>query len=128
MKKTLFLLMLLPFIGYSQENLVSWNTTSAPTPNVSDITASGITTNGNVTINNYGWSGFRINGFHTGVNNSSIDYNKYTQFSITANEDSDISLSQFNFTYYSPNGNNGPKRLQVRYSLLLLHSLLMEQY
>ncbi|GGB78943.1 hypothetical protein GCM10007424_18900 [Flavobacterium suaedae] len=106
--------MLLPFIGYSQTNLVSWNTTSAPTPNVSEITADAISVSSGNSLSNDSWSGYRIQGSPNG--SKALNYNLYTQFSVSVAAGNTLTPSTFSFTYNSPNDNNGPKKLQVRYS------------
>lgn len=108
--------MLLPFIGYSQTNLVSWNTTSAPTLNVSDITANAISVSSGNSLSNDGWSGYRIQGSPNG--SKALNYNLYTEFSVSVAAGHTLTPDAFTFTYNSPNDNNGPKKLQVRYSTL----------
>ncbi len=96
-------------------DLVKWNNANlTPTVVGSNITANSITTGGDVTIQNFDWTGFRINNFHNGVNNT-INYSKYLDFRITPNSGYKILLSQFKFRYSSPN-DNGPTKLQIRYS------------
>lgn len=77
--------MLLPFIGYSQANLVSWNTNSAPTTQNENLTASAISVSSGNSLSNAGWSGYRIQEYPSGSNN--LNYNFYTQFSVTVAEE-----------------------------------------
>lgn len=107
--------MLLPALVFSQ-NLVTWNNLSTPTGNAANITAAAISSNNGVTIENNGWSGYRINGIQTGLQNNAILYSKYVQFAVTVPTGYKMNMSQFSFTYRSPNGNDGPKKMQIRYS------------
>jgi len=105
-----------PAIAWGQVDLVSWNThTAAPPPEVENITVNQLVLGGGVTVENNDWSGFRIGNLHNGVN-SNINYSKYLEFRITPDEDYKIVLSQFKLRYNSPNNDNGPNTLQVRYS------------
>ncbi|KAF2515462.1 hypothetical protein E0W68_13075 [Flavobacterium salilacus subsp. salilacus] len=114
MKKSLLLLMLLPFIGFTQTNLVRWNNTSTPAPDATGITATTLTTNGTISLQNDNWSGFRFQSSPN--NNNNLDYNEYTEFTVTVGSGYALNPSGFSLTYNSPNGNEGPKNLQVRYS------------
>ncbi|TRW22867.1 T9SS sorting signal type C domain-containing protein [Flavobacterium zepuense] len=120
MKKLFTLLFLVSFVGFAQ-NLATWNTTT-PTVYGSNITVGTMTPVGGVSIenNNYGQtnsgSGYRVNGFQTGTANNPISYAKYIEFTISPASGYNATLSQFNFTYLSPTGNNGAQKLQVRYS------------
>mgnify|MGYP001627917766 FL=1 len=111
-----FGLLLSTYTGlYAQTDLVIWNDhTSTPTPEVANITANQMVLGGGVTISNNGWSGFRVNNFHNGSNNT-INYSKYIEFRVTPDNDYKIVLSQFKLLYNSPSG-AGPTKLQVRYS------------
>ena len=116
--KLLFLLVL-TLIAYTtsfaQTDLVRWNATTAPTPQVSNMTANQIILGGGVTMSNAGYSGFRINDLHNG-SSSAINYSKYLEFRIAPNSGYKIALSQFKLVYNSPNSIDGPTKLQVRYS------------
>jgi hypothetical protein len=113
MKKALFLLLLVPFMGFTQ-NLVTWNTTSATNTNT-HVTGNTIQTAGGVSLESTGWGGFRIGGQNYGSsNNAGIDYSKYIEFSVTTNTGYSLSPVAFNFIY---NGaEQSPVKLQVRYS------------
>ncbi|SMC33904.1 Ig-like domain-containing protein [Moheibacter sediminis] len=96
-------------------DLVKWNNANlTPTLVGTNVSANSIGTGGGVTIQNFDWTGFRVNNFHNGVNNT-INYSKYLEFSITPNDAYKILLSQFKFQYFSPVA-NGPSKLQIRYS------------
>lgn len=113
MKNAVLLLMLLPFIGFSQ-NLATWNS-SSPTTSNSNITAQSIQLGGGVTIENNGWSGFRINNQGYGASgNAGISYSKYLEFRVTPNTGYNMVPGAFNFIY-STSGDS-PTKLQVRYS------------
>jgi|GEM_PF-669854 len=99
----------------AQTDLVRWNDATTPTPEVANMTASQIILGGGVTMETAGYAGFRINNLHNGTNNT-INYNKYLEFRISPNSGYKISLSQFKLIYNSPNNDNGPTTLQVRYS------------
>jgi hypothetical protein len=114
MKKTLFLLMLLPFIGLAQTNLVRWNT-ATPTVDVANITAQNMVLGGGVTATYYDWNnGFRVNELASN-GSSALNYSKYIEFRITPNNGYKATLSQYKLVYNST-GDSGPRKIQVRYS------------
>lgn len=119
MKKSLLLLMLLPFIGFSQTTLVTWNNTSAPTGNAANITAPAFTANGiSVSMSQWEAYGIYLNNFHTQQSSTSINTSKYLEFNVSPNGGYKITPSQFSFTYFSPSGTNGgAKKLELRGSL-----------
>lgn len=118
MKKTLFLLMLLPFLGFSQTDLVRWNGASlqpAPTilqPNVTSGNISG--SNVGFIVTNWG----NPNSFNTAYwpNTATPDATKFIQFQIGANSGYNIQLSSLDFIYLVPDNPGGPSKFDVRYS------------
>ena len=113
MKKALFLLLLLPFIGFSQ-NIVRWNS-DAPTVDQSTFVSSqNIVWNG-IDHDNLSWAGgWRINNL---ANNGSSAYNsaKYMEFRVTANNAKKFNPSAFKLTY-SGNGDSSPRKMLLSYS------------
>ncbi|RZJ73769.1 MAG: T9SS sorting signal type C domain-containing protein [Flavobacterium sp.] len=123
MKKALFLLLLLPFIGFSQVvDLVRWNsdpnTTSDPgASNGGALKPSYIYAN--VTARNIGFAGISMNAggswnYFESSNwstQSTIDTGKYLQFTIGQNLNNTVTVNNINFTYIG-----GQKSYRVRYS------------
>ncbi|MXN92785.1 T9SS sorting signal type C domain-containing protein [Flavobacterium sp. Sd200] len=120
MKNAVLLLMLLPFIGFSQsstELLARWegtrinwsNPTATPTyynnanagSTASNFTASGVTMN--VT-----YGGFEASSWPTGT---TVDYTKYYQVAVTANQGKQIAARSFRFQQ-----NGYVNRYEIRYS------------
>jgi hypothetical protein len=98
MKKSLLLLMLLPFYGFTQSTLVSWNNLSQPT-NLTNITAQAITTAGGVQVQQESWpSRFQIGNLHNGSSSATINYAKYVEFKVSPNNNYKLTPSQFILT------------------------------
>lgn len=120
MKKTLLLFLFLPLLGFSQVDLVKWNSananTSSATYSVANVTSQDLSSNNGVTI--------------TRISNSSIDtffqtdkwpnpadnggeYNpsKYVQFTIKPNSGYKADLNTFTFQVRSGSG-----KFRVKYS------------
>jgi len=115
MKNAVLLLLLLPFFGFSQTNLVSWNSLQPATSTNAHLTTEALASN-EISVENNSWSGFRIGNLHNG-SGSGINYQKYLQFKITPATGYNANLSAFNFIYSSPsNDGTGPTKVQVRYS------------
>ncbi|PZD78084.1 Ig-like domain-containing protein [Mesonia sp. K7] len=113
---TVFIFFVFSLGVFGQTDLVRWNNhTSAPTPLVGNMTANQMVLGGGVTISDAAWSGFRVNNLHNGSSNT-INYSKYIEFRVTPSAGYKIALSQFKLNYNSPNNDNGPTTLQVRYS------------
>ncbi|MEO7976147.1 T9SS sorting signal type C domain-containing protein [Flavobacterium sp.] len=116
MRIKLLLLLLLPFFGFGQVDLVKWNGPYNATPTISAAAASAVSA-GNITGNNINLQlnssneGFKTFPWPTEFN---IDENKYVEFSLGAQTGYKVKLSSFNFTYKA---NANIKRYQVRYSL-----------
>ncbi|MBS7256163.1 T9SS sorting signal type C domain-containing protein [Flavobacterium branchiicola] len=117
MKKTLLLfLLLLPFFGFSQIDLVKWNgpTNASPTIN-SGFTAAvsaGNIDGSSISFSPVQWQGFMGIQWPTSF---SIDDTKYFQVSVSAKTGYKIKLNAFKFTY-EKDGNGYVYRYQVRYS------------
>jgi len=129
MKKILLLFLFLPFLGFTQVDLVKWNAASNnrntpsydntllyPSAGTADFSTSGV---GAVTYNDT-WEGsanpfFMIGNWPTpGQNEGSYDSNKYIEFKITPTSTNKIDLSTFNFTYRSQGGS--AEKFQIQYS------------
>lgn len=115
MKKILlFIVVLLPFLGIGQSQLVRWNGSNgtsysnAPSLLVSNVNASNATgTNTFTNVQNY----FRgVNYTTTNAPNNA----QYMEFAISANTGYDIALSNFSFTH--DRSLNGARTFIVRYS------------
>jgi len=94
--------------------LVIWNG-AIQTPKAvvtdSNITGNDLTTPSSNTLSIY------ENYFNLlNVGTTNIDLNKYVQVSITPKLNKKLTLSQFEFIYFSPNNNQGATKYQVRYS------------
>ena len=127
MKKTL--LLFLPFLSFSQVNLVKWNAASTtnrntpaydntllyPTASVADFNvSSGLSLSYNDTWES-GNPFFMVGNWPTAQQNEgSYDSNKYIEFKITPTSTRKIDLSTFNFTYRSQGGTN--EKFQIQYS------------
>lgn len=115
MKKLLLLVIVLfPFFGFGQTNLVRWNGASSGfAPNVFDthVSSTGISNEGGVSKSNDGqynqW--FTMGGWPSG----GIDTSKYVQFTITANPNYQIVLNDFKFRVRTQ---GGTANYQVLYS------------
>ncbi|KGO91131.1 Ig-like domain-containing protein [Flavobacterium subsaxonicum] len=117
MKKALILLLLLPFIGFSQTTLVQWKGTNVqPTASVlvANITSANISGN-NVNFATQNWG--NPNAFHSSAwpTSTTPDYTKYIEFRISANTNYNINLSALNFNYFVDEA-SGPNKFEVRYS------------
>jgi hypothetical protein len=114
MKKTLFLLMLLPFIGFSQQYLVRWKgvqvnwaPSANPTYYVSNISTDPIT---GVGINfSSGWNGFEGTGWTSDANGP--DLTKYFLLKLSPNQGYKIDLTKLDLRY-----KGGCKKMRVSYS------------
>lgn len=114
MKKSLLLLMLLPFIGFAQVDLVRWNGNPntiggpyVPTSIASNVSAENIAFTG-VIPNSGQWGFFEATGWNTGTSN---DTNKFIQFTIGGNLNNTVTVQQINFQY-----NGGVNSYRVRWS------------
>jgi hypothetical protein len=120
MKKTLILLMLLPFIGFTQNQLVRWtgfvqvdqyNVAQSTSPTLQNGTSN--MSAGNISGNDIGfsneWAGFQGRNWPTGTTRNDT---KYFETTLTPATGYKIALSQLNFEIYS----EGPKSYEVRYS------------
>ena len=113
MKKALILLLLLPFIGFSQTTLVRWRGfqgATAPTT-YSTVTAGAITANNvNLTVDN------TTNGTYTSgwAAAATMDASKYIQFTLAPNSGYKITLDKFNFKYIADS--QGPNKITIQYS------------
>ncbi|RYY33807.1 MAG: T9SS sorting signal type C domain-containing protein [Sphingobacteriaceae bacterium] len=112
MKKALFLLFLLPFIGFSQEidlvkwtGIANWSPSTVPTVMTSNVTAANITGLGNFSNSH---DNFQLG---QNPNTTSIDVNKYIQISLNSNTTNAITLNKLKFQY---KGNL--KNYEIRYS------------
>ena len=115
MKKILLLIIvLLPFLGIGQTELVRWNGSNgtnysnAPSVLVSNVSANNATgTNTFTNVQNY-FSGLNF------TTSGTVNYNQYMQFSINAINGYDINLNKFDF--WHKRTNKGATKLIVRYS------------
>jgi len=114
MKNAVLLLLLVPFFGFSQTTIASWNNLGSTQVNA-HLTTEALQSNG-ITVENNGWSGFRLTDLHNTVS-TEINYSKYLQFKITPAAGYNAAISAFNFIYNSPSASgNGPLKVQIRYS------------
>ncbi|AXG73880.1 hypothetical protein DVK85_06350 [Flavobacterium arcticum] len=107
--------MLLPLIGFTQTDLVRWNTLSPTTP--TNLSAQNLSTAGGATavMNQWSASGIMLENFHTGSNSTQIITTKYIEFSITPNTGYKFTASQFSFIYNS--GQAAAKKMQAKSSV-----------
>ncbi|MFH7015980.1 Ig-like domain-containing protein [Flavobacterium sp. FlaQc-47] len=120
MKKTLLLLLFLPFFGFSQIDLVKWNAananTSSPTYSAANITSQDLSANNGITIAYTSYSSsdtfFQTSSWPTPADNGG-EYNpsKYIQFTIKPNTGYKADLSTFTFQVRSGSG-----KFRVKYS------------
>ncbi|QYJ69223.1 Ig-like domain-containing protein [Flavobacterium litorale] len=116
MKKSLLLLMLLPIIGFAQnasELLVRWEGTRINWSNPStqpmyyNSSSGSLTSNGDITAGNASGSGISFNSgeYYTGFRGTGWDhsnnpnYNKYFEFTLTANSGKQIEVKNLEFDY-----------------------------
>lgn len=118
MKKILFIfIVLLPFIGISQTDLVRWNGANLQ-PNafliINNGTISANPVNGSYVTDNYSqpFPGFRGTNYNASA--TTPDYTNFMEFAIKANATNEIKLTQFTFTH--ARGEGGPQKFEVRYS------------
>ncbi|WP_394775171.1 Ig-like domain-containing protein [Flavobacterium sp.] len=128
MKKTLLLLLFLPFLGFSQVDLVKWNaslggnrntpvydnTILYPTASVADFTTAGV---GTVTYDTSDAANpfFIIGNWpNAQQNEGGYDASKYIEFKITPTANRKLDLSTFSFTYKSQGGTT--EKFQIQYS------------
>jgi len=102
------------FVNQLVPRLIIWNG-AVQTPKAvvtdSNITGNDLTTPSSNTLSIY------ENYFNLlNVGTTNIDLNKYVQVSITPKLNKKLTLSQFEFIYFSPNNNQGATKYQVRYS------------
>jgi len=120
MKKTLLLFLFLPFIGFSQADLVKWNAASGsnrytPTNIAATVAGQNVTSNG--ASLNYIFENDDSVFFQTGnwpnpqQNGGEYDPAKYVQFAIKPNTGSKTDLSTFTFQSRSGSG-----KFRVKYS------------
>ncbi|MFT3918871.1 Ig-like domain-containing protein [Cloacibacterium sp.] len=121
-KRLLLLLLLWPFLMWSQTDLVKWyNADFTPSLIENHITASNITTSNisksNIDRNNNdpGSIFYSFGGFPAPVwnNPNTLDANKYIQFAISPENMYKIELNSFNFNAWFQGGNG---QIEVRYS------------
>jgi len=117
MKKTLLLFLLLPFLGFTQVNLVKWDNPTNTDPVVNAtytnaVAAENLTGGSGITLNQLEWEGFKGSPWTTSF---SIDENKYFQVAVSAKTGYKIKLGAYNFTYRG-DSNLYVQRYQVRYS------------
>lgn len=118
MKKiVIFLFSLLPFLIFSQTDLVQWNGANngfAPVVLNSTISSVNVASSGGVSLSSQDWGAnvfFQTGNWPTpNQNTGSIDTSKYVQFTITATTGNQIELDDFNFEH------SGAANFQVRYS------------
>jgi hypothetical protein len=113
MKKSVLLLMLLPFFALAQTTLVQWkgyNGANTATNIDANITGGTITTTG-INFNNTQWNGFQASGWPT---SSTPDASKYIQFTVTPKSGYQIALDNFNFQYIATDG--GASKITIQYS------------
>lgn len=110
MKKTLLLFLFLPFLGFSQVDLVQWtaSTDLKPTFLNNYITASDVTGAGLTTGPTASYDGIIGTGWPTGNN---IDTGKYFQITVSPLLDGAFTLNEIQFTYKGDS-----KAYQVQYS------------
>jgi hypothetical protein len=117
MKKTLLLFLLLPFLGFTQVNLVKWDNPISTDPVVNAtytnaVAAENLTGGSGITLTPSQWEGFKGSPWTTSF---SIDENKYFQVAVSAKTGYKIKLGAYNFTYRG-DSNLYVQRYQVRYS------------
>lgn len=120
MKKTLLLFLFLPFLGFSQVDLVKWNAananTSSPTYSVANVTSQNLSSNNGVNINYTSYNSsdtfFQTGGWPTPADNGG-EYNptKYIQFTLKPNTGFKADLSNFIFQVRSGSG-----KFRIKYS------------
>ncbi|SFE12140.1 tandem-95 repeat protein [Flavobacterium phragmitis] len=115
MKKTLLLILfLLPFLGFSQTDLVTWdngdNFNAHVLASTSQVASSPMTGSNLQIIDYVGFSGSHWPG------GTSIDPSKYIQISIKAQAGYKIDLSSLKYAYFPYDGEQGCRKYQVRYS------------
>jgi hypothetical protein len=120
MKKILLLLLFLPFLSFSQVDLVKWNAANAntlsPTYSVGTVTSQDLTANNGISLsyvsNNAADTFFQTGSWPTPADNGG-EYNptKYIQFTIKPNTGSKADLSTFTFQVRSGSG-----KFRVKYS------------
>ena len=118
MKKiVLILIILVPFIGFSQSDLVRWNGANLQ-PNafliVNNGTISANAVAGSFVTDNYSqpFPGFR--GTNYNASSTTPDYGNFMEFAIRANATNEIKLTEFTFTH--ARGDGGPQKFEIRYS------------
>lgn len=112
MKKALFLVLLLPFIAFSQATIAEWGGIANSAPTTAATTVANYVSALNITgpgVNlNQTWNGSETSGWPNGNNTQA---NKYVQFGISPNSGATLSITQVQFQY-----KGGIPRMQVRYS------------
>lgn len=119
MKKTLLLFLFLPFIGFTQSDLVKWNAASSnqfiPTNSVTTVSGQNVTANGaslSYVFNNADEVFFQTGNWPTPAENGG-EHNpaKYVQFAIKPNPGNKADLTTFTFQCRSGSG-----KFRVKYS------------
>lgn len=107
--------MLLPYVAFSQTDLVKWNGTPnttggamMPTTIATNVSAEPITWNGLSMNTGSSWDYFESSGWDT---DNSDNMNKYVQFVMGGNGDNTVTINQINFQYIG-----GQKKYRVRWS------------
>ena len=119
MKKNIliFVVALLPFLGFGQVDLVRWNgsSDSGKAPNVlnSNVEALSVTSGFSSLIFNSWGSGNSHFNATTISTSSSLQTNDYVQFAIKAKVNYQIAMDKFKYTAWSESGN---LKYQVRYT------------
>nr|WP_199002294.1 Ig-like domain-containing protein [Flavobacterium sp. ASV13] len=120
MKKILLLFLFLPFLGFSQVDLVKWNAANAntlsPTYLVSTVTSQNLSSNNGISLsyisNNSTDTFFQTGNWPTPAQNGGqYDPTKYIQFTIKPNTGYKTDLSTFTFQVRSNSG-----KFRVKYS------------
>lgn len=118
MKKFLLLIVLLPYLGFSQTTVATWNT-QTPTA-VANINASSLLVAGGVSMNmtdQYNANGFEITNLHNnGAPTTSPLNDRYLEFKINPNSNYKVTASHFNFTCF-PLSDGGAKKVQIKASV-----------
>lgn len=117
MMRKLLLFLLLPFIGFAQEDLVKWNGPGTKAPSVNTnytaaVAAGDLSNGSNLTVTPAQGEGFKGSPWPTSF---AIDDTKYFQFTTAAKTGYKIKLNAFKFTYRG-DANLYVNRYQVRYS------------
>ncbi len=110
----LYLLLLLPFISFSQTDLIKWGgiynnqPSNVPTYLAGYVAADEFTASSSVGLNT-NWNGFETNGW--GETNANADYNKYYQMSFRPTTGASLTVTKIRFKYQGEY-----RKFEVRYS------------